>query len=140
MAELNKEDIIKKWSPMVERLLNIKNKSIIDFISIYCELYSASDTENSNDLGSRLIDIKRNFSSRTRKRVIGEYYNYITESIDYAFEDGSFSSDPVRINLSDLRVIFGDFAEPILKIYDLSSYREDLILDIIDKGYFKDVI
>ncbi len=139
MVELNKEDIIKKWSFMVERTLNISNKSIIDFISIYCELYCSSDTD-SNDLGSRLVDIKRNFALRTRKRVIGEYWNYITESIDYGFADGSFSSDPVRINFSDLRVIFGDFAEPILKIYDLSSYREDLILDIIDKGYFKDVI
>lgn len=139
MVELNKEDIIKKWSPMVKSYTNISNKSIIDFISIYCELYCASDPD-SNDLGSRLVDIKSKFSSRTRKKVIGKYWSYITGSIDYGFEDGSFSSDPVRINLSDLRVIFGDFAEPILKIYDLSSYREDLILDIIDKGYFKDVI
>ena len=124
---MNKIDIITKWSPMVKSYTNIKNSTTIDFISIYCELYCASDPDNPNDLGTRLLEIKRKFSSRTRKKVIGEYYNYTTESIEYGFEDGSFSSDPLRISLSDLRVIFGEFAEPILKICDLISYRDELI-------------
>ena len=124
---MNKIDIITKWSPMVKSYTNIKNSTTIDFISIYCELYCTSDPDNPNDLGSRLLEIKRKFSSRTRKKVIGEYYNYTTESIEYGFEDGSFSSDPLKISLSDLRVIFGEFAEPILKICDLISYRDELI-------------
>jgi hypothetical protein len=124
---MNKIDIIDKWSPMVKSYTNLKNSTTIDFISIYCELYCASDPDNPNDLGPRLLEIKRKFSYRTRKKIIGEYYNYTTESIEYGFEDGSFSSDPLRISLSDLRVIFGEFAEPILKICDLRLYRDELI-------------
>lgn len=116
-------DYVRKWAPIVDMHLNIKNKH---FRYMCCYYFEFLSSENGIDISEEILNFKTKLSELKsyKKEIKREYINILTGRKEYLLEDGKMF-DPESINdplkVDDLVQIFGlDF---ITKL-DVSMSRE----------------
>lgn len=129
------QKVVIKWSPVLESIFSIKNKILLSHICNYCEWFSLNNdnTYLANELPGLLYDMKVIIESYDfRVKILGKYYNRLTETTEYKLEDGTFINDKsvssYELSNNDILTIFG---KEYLKYYDLSSYRDLMLNGVI---------
>lgn len=132
MIELSK-DITLKWTPMVDNLINIKNKY---FKSLVCHYFDYLSATLDGDISKNIIDFKERIETCRffKKEIKKEYINILTGRKEFLLENGTIF-DPESLDLflktDELIEIFGiEFISHI----DPSSSREFKINNILKSG------
>jgi hypothetical protein len=126
---------IEKWFPIIESLIDTKNKDLIRLISIFTEKYCIEnpDAEISENIAIKLDEIKSKIS---KKRIeVKTFYNTYTCKIEYELPSG------IRINESgdicdelstdDIIELFGiEFA----RFLDKEEFRENRLNELLKDG------
>jgi len=95
MKKLDK-DIIRKWSPMVESMICIKNEFLMEHICNFCEWYVKDDknsyslTSKLDTLSSQLDMIRDNIQNSNRVSIVGQFFNPITCVSEYKLSNGRY--------------------------------------------------
>lgn len=125
------KEIIKKWSPYVDKHLNIKN---IHFNYLCCHYLDFLQKGN-QDIGKKIIEFKDKISSMEtfRFEIEKEYFNLLTGRKEYLLSDGSIV-DPDNfvefLSINDLVDIFG---MEFLNKFDLEESRNYKLDEILNE-------
>lgn len=138
MKKLDKS-IIRKWSPIIESSICIKNDHLMEHICNFCEWYVKDIDKGINDLTSRLdtlssqLDmIRSNIQNSNRVSIVGQFFNPITCVSEYKLSNGRYV--PVdghidyELSSDDLLRIFGP---EYIKDFFPDEFRDDQINKVI---------
>lgn len=100
--------IIDKWSPFVEKHLNIKNR----YFKYLCCHYFHYHRLQKDDISNEVLNFKERISKMMvfKKKIQSEYINLLTGRKEYLLEDGTIydtESLDVFLSTDELVKIFG---------------------------------
>ena len=81
------KEIIKKWSPYVDKHLNINN---LHFSYLCCHYLDFLQKEN-QDIGKKIIELKDRISvmDNFRYEIKNEFFNLLTGRVEYLLSDNT---------------------------------------------------
>jgi hypothetical protein len=128
-----KYEAVRKWEPILKnKFPDIVNKSTIEMICLYCEWYSATNS-NQQELPTNIIKIKNKIDKSPRIDIVCKSFNPMSGMIEYKLSNGSYVPTS-----SDMYSYSDEYDDDLMKIFDIefvkflypSKYRESQI-DII---------
>ena len=145
----NKDRALKKWRPIIDNMLLIKNIELLTNICIYCEWYNlkiyevlASPVVNGNTqvihqtndeeahLSTKVKEILQKVKNSTdRIEIVGSYLNIVTGAVEYKLENGEFIEENYELSDENLIKLFG--LEFIKDVY-IEKYRNINIDKILE--------
>ena len=131
---MNKDRIIKKWSPIFESL-GLKNKKVIELFCLFSEDYqnrAYKGLVDADKLPQVIDNLIKALSKSERKEVMRTLFNPITGKIEYELEggiiideDNKFKHEPSIKQLIEL------FGVEFVRELDKEGFREERINSLL---------
>ncbi len=121
----NKEfDIIRKWSPIIDRFKICGKQRLIDISCLYCE-WLASDSIINSTITKELTELKENIDRIPRIKIVGKAFNPVSGVVEYELENGEY----IPINKSADTILTD---EQLISIFDFDflTYMDPRFLSI----------
>lgn len=124
------KEIIKKWSPYVDKHLNINN---LHFSYLCCHYLDFLQKEN-QDIGKKIIELKDRISvmDNFRYEIKNEFFNLLTGRVEYLLSDNTIVDPENFVQFLSITNLVDIFGIEFLNKFDLEegrNYKLDEILN-----------
>jgi hypothetical protein len=139
--KMENEKIIKKWRPVIEQFVGIKNNYLINTICIFCENYSLRESKDftnvsdyNSNLPEKLKEIISKLNNLEKIEIVKSYYNPFTGLIEHELKNGLKLDENMNIqDMDEEKFIhfFGEIGIEILRETDPVAFREKRLNEVL---------
>lgn len=130
-------DIIRKWGPIINKQLEVDETS--DLCALICHKIDKISiiAQNNIDVPQFILDIRPKLNeNRFKKKIVGTFFNTITNKKGYILEDGQFRNKNVTnlVSSDDIVYLFGLDTLKEIDPEEFIFYRDKKLETILDEN------